>query len=291
MSHALSSLSLIVALLCGLNSMASALDYEVKIVRLAKVGERYGLVATGIQEQHITMTINGQKTPPRDQVMNVALTAKAEVLAVSAGGREMKSSFTVDKLTNTEGAKVTDVLPAGTVIVAEQAGGKTKFQVAGAPATPELAEVLDQVIRMESDQSTNDDLFFGTKERKKVGDSWPVDAKTGAADLGEKCGLKIDPANISGTTTLVEVLPTGMRVVVKMAMKDVGIPLPPGMVVTSSVFSAEVIDVLPVDTSKRAVSSSMSMEGKVVYEGKAGDKDLTLVTTIKSAGAVTCTAP
>jgi hypothetical protein len=291
MRHALSCLSLIVALLCGLSATASALDYEVKLVRLAKVGDRYGLVATGIQEQRMTMTINGQKTPPRDQLMDVALTAKAEVLAVSTGGREMKTTFTVDKLTNTEGAQVTDVLPAGTVVVAERVGKKTEFQIAGAPAKPEVAGALALVISLDSDQSTNDDLIFGTKERKAIGDSWPIDAKAGAADLADKGGLKIDPANLTGTTTLVEALPNGLRVSAKLAMKDVGIPLPPGMAVTSSNFTAEFSGVFPIDTTKRAIRSGTSIEGKVECAGKAGDKDLTLVMTLKNSQTVSFTAP
>jgi hypothetical protein len=291
MRHALSTLSLIAALLCGLISTASSEDYEVKLVRLAKVGERYGIVATGSQEQHMTMTLNGQGMPPRDKVMQVAFTAKAEVLAVSAGGREVKTSFTVETLTNTVGAQATDVLPAGTVVVAERTGAKTEFQVAGAPAKPEVADVLKVVISLESDQGANDDAIFGTKERKKAGDSWPMDAKAGAADLEAKENIKVDPANISGTTTLIEVLPAGMRIAAKVTMKDVAVPLPPGMAVTSSVIAAEFSSVLPIDTSKRVARSSISMDCKVKCAGKVGDKDMTMDLTMKNGKSVTFTAP
>lgn len=245
MRHALVILAVILALSCGLIATASAEDYEVKLVRLAKIGDKYGVVASGSQEQHMSMTVNGQVMPSRDQVMQVAMTAKVEVLAVSAGGREAKASFTVDTLTKTLGDKAIDVLPAGTVVVAERVGTKTEFQVAGAPAKPDVAGVLKVVISMESDQGANDDAIFGTKERKKVGDSWPMDARAGAEDLAAKDGIKIDPANLTGTAALAEVLPAGMRITAKIAMKDVGVPLPPGMVIKSSVFAAEILRRLP----------------------------------------------
>ncbi len=291
MRHALPCLTLIVAFSWGLIATAGAEDYEIKFNRTTKVGERYGVVATGSMEQHMIMTVNGQGMPPRDQVMNVAFTAKAEVLTLSPGGREVKTSFTVGKLTNTVGAQATDVLPAGAVVVAERTGAKTEFQIDGAPAKPEVAAVLAVVISLDSDQTAKDDIVFGTKERKKVGDSWPIDSKAGAADLEAKDKLKIDPANLTGTTTLVEVLPTGMRIAAKVAMKDVGIPLPPGMAVSTSVFTAELSGILPIDISKRSIRSSMSMEGKVECAGKVGDKDLTMVMTMKNAKDVTFTAP
>jgi hypothetical protein len=291
MSQALVRPSLIAMLLCALVASASAQDYEIKLVRTVKVGDRYGVVATGTTEQHMTMTVAGQPAPPRDQVMAANLTAKAEVLAATPGGRESKSRFTITKLTRTAGPQADEPLPAGTVVVAERVGTKTEFKVGDAPVSPDVAKVLGMLISMESDQGANDDVVFGTKARQKVGDSWPIDANAAAADAAAKAGLKIDPANITGTATLAEVQKEGLKIAGTMQMKDVGIPLPPGMAVTASAFTARFSGVFPLDAAKRAVNSTMSMDGKVECGGKAGDKELTMVMTMKQAKDVTFTAP
>jgi hypothetical protein len=291
MSHLLYRLSLIAALCCALVATTSAQDYEIKLSRTVKVGDRYGVVATGTTEQHMTMTVAGQPAPPRDQVMSASLAAKAEVLTATAGGREAKSSFTISKFTRTSGAQTDEPLPAGTVVVAERVGTKTEFKVGDAPVSPELAKVLGLLINLESDQGANDDVVFGTKARQKVGDSWPIDTAAAAADAAAKAGLKIDPANITGSATLAEVQKEGLKVAGTMQMKDVGIPLPPGMAVTTSAFSAKFSGVFPLDASKRAVNSAMSMDGKVECGGKVGDKELTMVMTMKQAKDVTFSAP
>ncbi len=290
MRHAASCISLLVACF-GLLATASAQDFEVRLVRPAVVGERYGMVSIGSQEQRITTTINGQGRPPRDEAMTVTLAAKAEVLAVTKNGREAKTRFTVTTLTKAMGSQVTDLLPAGTVVVAEESATKTEFQVAGAPAMADMAEALALVISLDSDQSTNDDDVMGTKERKKVGDAWAIDSKLGAAEFAAKGGLKVDPAKFTGTSNLVEVLPTGMRVTTAMAIRDVGFPLPAGLAITSSAFRAAFSRILPLDTTKRAIHHGMSMDGTVECAGKVNDMNLTMVIIQENREDVTFTAP
>lgn len=291
MRHAFFRLSLIAVLFCGLIATVSAQDYEIKLVRTVKVGDKYGVISNATQEQHMTMSVNGQGTPPRDEAMSASLTAKAEVVTATPGGREGKTRFSITKLTKTLGAQTTEVLPTGTVVIAERVGTKMEFTVGAAPAAPEVAKVLGLVISLESDAGANDDVVFGTKERKKVADTWPIDVAAASADAAAKGGLKIDPADIAGTTTLVEAKPEGLKISAAMTMKKVGIPLPPGMAVTASAFTADFSGVFPVDASKRAVRTAMAMDGKVECAGKAGDKELTMVIVMKQSKDVTFTAP
>lgn len=291
MRHAFFRLSLIAALFYGLIATVSAQDYEIKLVRTVKVGDKYGVISNATQEQHMTMSVNGQGTPPRDEAMSASLTAKAEVVTATPGGREGKTRFSITKLTKTIGAQTTEVLPTGTVVIAERVGAKTEFTVGAAPAAPEVAKVLALVISLESDAGANDDVIFGTKERKKVADTWPINAAAAAADVSEKGGLKVDAANISGTATLAEVLKDGLKISATIEMKQVGIPLPPGMAVSASTFIASFSGVFPVDPTKRAAHSSSTMDGKVDCAGKAGDKELVMSLVMKQAKDVTFTAP
>lgn len=291
MRHAIPLLTLVTTVLCGPVATASAEDYQIKLVRPVKIGERYALVARGTQEQHMTITVAGQRTPPKDEMMSIALTAKAVVLVVSAGGSEMKTRFTVTRLTNTAGARAAEVLPAGTIVIAERVGSKTAFQVAGAPATHDVAQALGVVISLDSDGGANDDTVLGTKERKKVGDSWQIDAAAAAADARTRSQLQVDAANITGKATLADVLKDGLKVTAVIEMKHVGIPLPPGVTVKSSVFSAHFSGVFPVDATRRATQTVMTLDGAVECIGKVDGKDLALVLTQKNTRTITFTTP
>lgn len=183
------------------------------------------------------------------------------------------------------------LLPVGAVVVAVRAGAKTEFTAADAPVAPDVARALGLLVTLESDQGTNDDAIFGTAARKQVGDSWPIDAAAAAADAAAKGGLKIDAANISGTTTLDRVVKDALQVSAVMTMKDVGIPLPPGMIVSSSEFKAMYWASLPIDPGKRVFGTTKTLRGTVECVGKAGDKELTMVMTIKQMKDVVFTAP
>lgn len=281
--------------LSGLLAPITAQDFEIKLIRPVKVGERYGVQSKAANEQHMTITADGQAMPPNDEVISTVLTAKAETLGVTPGGRECKTRFTVIKFVKITGDKTEDALPPGTVLVGERPNAKTytktQFTIADAPVAPDMAKLLGMVISLENDQGVNDDVVFGTKEPKKVGDTWPVNYKAAALDFTAKQNILVDPANISGTATLVEQTQNGLKISANMEMKQIGFPLPPGMTVTSSAFVAKFSGVFPVDVTKRAVSSSMGIEGKVEFAGKSNGKDLAMVMTLKQAMEVTFTKP
>ena len=282
----------LLATLClGLAITATAQDYEIKLVRTVKVGDRYGVVSNATEVQSMATVVGGQAAPPRDQEISASMTAKAEVLAITPNGREAKTSFTLAKLTKTVGGKSADAAPAGTVVIADRAGKKTAFTVAGAPVAPELAAVLKLVISLDTDEGANDDAIFGSKARKQVGDSWPIDSAAAAADAASKGGITIDPADITGTPTLVEAQKDGLRIAARMEMKKVSVPLPPGMAVTKGGFTATFSGVYPVDLAKRATRVEMTMDGTIECAGKTGDKEMSMVMTMKQAKDVTFTAP
>jgi hypothetical protein len=278
-------------IVCGLLAPLSAQDFEIKLVRPAKVGERYGVQSKGSQEQHLTVTIAGKAAPPQDQVMSAALTAKAEVLAVSPKGREIKTRFTVVKMTKMTGGRTDDVLPAGAVIVGERADAKTEFTVDGKPAASDVAQLLGLVISLENDHGADDDTIFGTKERKKVGDTWHVNAAAAAADLAKSEGMTVDAANISGTVALAEQVKDNLKITGALDMKQVAFPLPAGMHVTSSDLKASFSGLFPVDVAKSAASMSMGMDGKLECAGKIGEQDAAMVMIIKRSRDTAFTAP
>jgi hypothetical protein len=275
-----------IILLAGLTSFAhAAQDFAIQLQRPVKVGDRYGLSANGSEEQVSKVQVNGQAVPPRSSALTVALTAKAEVLAVSLTGREMKTRFIITKATRTVESATGELMPAGTEIIAEHKGQRTEFIIDNMPASPDLAKALTVVISLEDDEAPGDDVIFGTKERKRVGDTWPVNSTEAAADFARRGGMKMDPKNMTGTTTLSEVTKidgqSTLVISAVMTIKEVSIPLPQGIAVQHSEFKATFSGAFPVDGTKRAMRKSMTMEGDISCAGKAGDKDLSMAITMK----------
>ena len=292
MSQLLRNLSLTGVLLAGLSTFAAdAKDYAIQLTRKATVGEHYGFLADSSQEQLVNVSVDGQAMPPRTVVTKVLITAAGEVLALTPAGRETKARFVIEKAVVSTGGPSVELLPPGTEVVAEQTGGKTAFLVGGVPAKREIAHALDVAgIEMASDEIASDDQIFGTSARRKVGDSWPVNATAAAADLTKK-GVTVEPGNLTGTTTLAEIVRSdnqdALRITSTMAMKNVTPPLPPGIVVQSGEFNAAFFGIFPVDVTKRVIRSNMTMDGKFVCAGKTGDKDVAMTLTMKQSKDVT----
>src|SRR5688572_8530382 len=133
--------------------------------------------------------------------------SEATVLAVDAQGRPTKESHTIVKLL--EGAGKKPMLPAGTKVIASRPGRETVFEIAGKPATDAVAKALDLAVEITSGGPTDDEIF-GTTERKKVGDRWPLNEALALKDANEKLvasGLNV--TSVKGTTTLQKVTKEG----------------------------------------------------------------------------------
>lgn len=286
------SVLMVVALIIG---TAPAADFSIVMARAVKVGDRYGISGTGQSQQVVAMTMNGQQMPEKRDGMEASLTADAQVLEITPKGREKRTSLTLTKSTRTLQGMTADLLPVGTVVLAERVGPKTQFTVDGKPVAPDVAKALDLFITMGSDESASDDTIFGTSERKQVGDSWPVNTKAAVADFAEKGKMKLNEESFSGKTTLVEVVKTavgdGLRLAATIEFSDVTMDLPPGMTIDKSRFSAQMTGIFPLDTTKRALTKSMGMEGQVIMGGKAQDRVLHMTMTFKQVADLTYTLP
>ncbi len=264
---------------------AQAADYEIKLARTAKVGDHYAVVSKGAMEQHMTMTLAGAPQPARDQVIAAELSAQAEVLAISADGREITTAFTVTTSAVTRAGVPGELLPKGTVIKADSSAGKAVYSINGAAAAPELAQALEVVIHMSNPKNRNDDQIFGSTTRRAVGDSWPVDGAAAVADLVKEGKLQVDPADFTGKTSVVELVPGGsapaLRISAVMELGKVAMPLPPGMSVTKGSFTGHFTGLFPVDVSKRSLSQSMSMDANFDCAGDMQGKPMTMTIVIK----------
>jgi hypothetical protein len=248
-------------------------DYAIQFDRKSVVGEHYRMVSTGSDEQSVLLAIDGAPRPARELNYTFELVAACEVLAVTDKGHENKLQLTIEKLTRTAGGKATDVLPAGTVVVAARVDIKTTFAVGDVPVTPATANLLETGgVHLAVDHEPGDDEVYGTHERKKVGDTWSINAAAAAESLAKR-GLPVDPSKITGSATVAELTEQNgipaIRVDAKFGMHGITPPMPQGMTLDSSEFTATFTGLLPTDGIKRRLQEAMTMSMNVSASGSA----------------------
>ena len=151
----------------------------------------------------MTPIIDGQKQPSDVTGFTADVVAVQEVLAVDERGEATKLRLTVNKCIIESKDGHTETIPAGTVITGTLRGGETLFEIKDAKLSATASKVFALLFDLDEGDITSDDVF-GTKERKKPGDSWPINVDAGARDLIHD-GIEVSPADISGSVSLLEV--------------------------------------------------------------------------------------
>lgn len=254
--------------------------YEIRLDRPSKVGEKYGVSSLVATKTVSKVTTEGEAEPRtvRDSV-GIALEGEIEVLAVTPRGAELKVACTVAKCTVTDGDAQHDVIPAGKVILAEWKGDKTVYAVKldgdkTLPVPDRLAGVLDDVLRIANPDDQGNDAVFGTKEKQKVGASWPVNAEAAVKELDRE-GMKVAVEDVSGSTKLAEKTKAGgvdcLKLETKFKAKNAsgsGKGPAEGMTLEKGELSVSVTTLLPVDPALPPVTDSGVMKVKSVMKGK-----------------------
>ena len=227
-----------------------AQDYEIRLARANKPGDQLNLSATGKLSMDSTQTLGDAAPKEQKQDITVQFEGVEKIVEVDAKGKETKITLTVDKLTQTVGSETTDVAPKGTVITCSVSGKKQNYEIDGKAADPGVAQALDVVIQLSRGEPSDDEIF-GTKEHKKKGDSWDINADLAKSSLAGQTGGG-EVSDLSGKTTLDDVAGDNLKVSALMKGKAKP-PLPPQIIVDDSSFDAKFTGTFPIDVTKPPV--------------------------------------
>ncbi len=274
-----------VLLLAGFQLLAQ--DYEIRMSRESKVGEKYELTGTGSTSEDSTITGQGQVLQKQSSFLEAKLEATVTVLAVDSLKRESKVSLVVSRcqaMTNLK-ADTQDLLPKGTVVVAQlMANGKPEFQVDGKVVAKDVAKALGLFISLPTGKSTDDDMF-GTQERKKIGDSWSVNSAKAAADLAEK-EIKVSADNVKGQTTVEKLVETDgvkcLRLSCSMEASNVPVPLPPELKIEKATLSGTFSGDFPLDLARNRQAESAEITMSVLAKGRPAPEAPALTLLLKN---------
>jgi hypothetical protein len=265
---------------------AAATDYEIRLHRPATVGERFRETATASDSQRAVMRVDGVVARTQDDSITVEIVVDSEILAVTPKGRPAKVSLVIEKFVRTDGAGG-EILAPGTAVVMERLNGKTVYTTGGQPVSRLAARAFDAAgVEVNGEENPTDDTVMGTKERKKVGDSWAIDAVAAAADLS-RVGGKVDPSNVKGSVKVAELTKVDdqpvLRLTCDLAIDGASPPLPPGLELKKSAFRAEFSGLFPVDVTKSRVQESQSLTMDIEASGSQNGRTLEMTMSKKTA--------
>jgi hypothetical protein len=216
------------------------------------------------------MWSEGRALRQEKKELSVEMDAVSTVLAVGPKGKPTSLSLQIQKLTKMDAGIQKDLLPRDTVVTASRAGKKTSFEMNGQAVEPDVAQALELVITVGNPEleDTDDDLF-GTRERKRVGDSW--DANQAAVAKLLMSDPRMTVKDIIGKATLKELIKdaSGQRLLVAFEVTGKTVPANPapgasqgGTIVMKG--TAE----FPLDTSLPRVKETAEMNLSARMTGK-----------------------
>jgi hypothetical protein len=265
-------------------ALAAAADYVIQLNRPMKAGAEFHISAVGKETTKESRTTDGKAMPDDVSERSIALDGTMKVLEVYKNGQPSKVIVTVEKCLIRLGADEKP-LAKGTVITGTAKDGKDVFEVGG--KTVNLNEILGLVIDLGKGGASNDEVF-GTKDRKKVGDSWAMNSVLAASEA-KKAGFNATQDNIKGTASLEKVVKVGetecLQLKHEMSVTGFSVPLPPTMKLEKGTVSMKMGGLYPVDTSKGPLEESTKMTMILAIKGKPkadGPEVATEMTTTKT---------
>jgi hypothetical protein len=266
-------------------------DYAIKLTRPEKAGNEFRIAAVTSQTIASMAKTPGKADEQRTDTATVTLDAAVKVLEVDKNGTPSKITLTVDKLTVKKNeAAAAELLVKGTVVTASVKDGASVFEVEGKAVTPEKAMALAMVVTLGEGQAADDETF-GTKDRKKVGDQWPINAELASKEMAKK-GMGVAKEDLTGTVKLEGAVKVGavecLDIRARMVGKKFSTPPAPGFKTQDGSIEVAFAAKLPVDPAARSLEQSMDMTAKTVATGKLDPQgpDVTIDSTIKISSTV-----
>jgi hypothetical protein len=269
--------------------------YQIKLARPLKVGMKYSLTADGALVRNVKVTRGGETHDEPEDGYGVRLEGTVEVLAIDDTGDEAKISCTVDKCARLTSQGETELVPKGKVFIAEGKGKDTTFSLQeGGELPKDAAEALELVISLDTNDKLNDDDLLGTKEKKTVGQSWPVTPEAIAKD-SERVGVIVKPEDVEGSFRLDGVEKVGEVECLKMsgnlrvkkllakadATEDDG--LPEGFVVDNGSMEAKYTGLFPVDAAVGSLAETASVSFVTFIKGGTPDNEVAIESRVQRA--------
>ena len=242
------------------SSVFAQKDYEIRFNRPVKPGDQCKFSVVGKNFQEMQADADGQILMHSRDDFSVEYAGVRKVLEVEPAGRPTKVSDSIEKLVLIRRGARAELAKRGSVLVASIQGKKKTFQIDGQAVDTESAKALDLVVDVSQGGPTDDDIF-GTKSRKRPGDTWDMNGVLAARDLARRDN--VEAGNLSGKTTFESVQQYGNGEVLNVKWQVAGdarpVDLPALVTSLHGPFKATLMAKYPVDVSLSCPEGSLEM--------------------------------
>jgi hypothetical protein len=176
-------------------------SYPIKLVRPAKVGDRYNYVADGLALLSMTANVSGRTVTISPRNLSVHLDAVEEILALSDTGEASKVTYTVRRCVRREDRHESQLVQPGRVLTATAGKWATTIDIEGANISIEDELVLRGVILLPRLKGITDDDCYGTAGPQQVGAAWAVNSDA-VAKLISRERVRVKRQDVTGTVKL-----------------------------------------------------------------------------------------
>jgi polyisoprenoid-binding protein YceI len=266
----LSSVWGFVLLLMAGSAFAADTDYVIKVNRPWHVGDNFKIEGTKVQ--HTTTAMPGSALLESQTSDNAfTLSGREEVMEIDPLGRASRAKITIDVFSvKTDGIERA-LLPTSAVVILNYQNGKLQASSDAKDLDAPTTSVFEGLCEIDDPgKKITEDEEFGGSQRRKVGDTWKVDAAKASARAKEH-GVEIAPKDISGSMTLASVkVVDGQRclqLAEEMSFKNLKPPgIPAGVNIEKSVNKYTMTCLVPValdaprmiDTMDTTINFSLS---------------------------------
>ena len=175
-------------------------SYVIRPVRALAPGDAFSEHVTSVTQTVQKRLSEGDNTTSSSS--SVDATGTVTVTQVDKVGQLSAFVFTVTRLTQ----DAQSILQPGTQANITNDGGKTHFTVGGLPADARITPALAQVFFTRDPSNTvSDDAMFGSAVPRQVGESWDVNTRLIAQELGRSGFVFPDPSQLKGQAKFVGV--------------------------------------------------------------------------------------
>ena len=294
---------LIIAAVVGQSVLAADEGHTIKLHRPARVGEQLRVEISGSESNTMTRKV-GDMEDSEEKKWSAKLKGIVTVLKVNKVGSVSHMKLKVDSFTITEGKFTEEALEKGAVIKGEEKDDKNQFELwdeeskLGVPLQDGIVvDALKLLFSLDDaeDKETDDDVF-GTKNKKKVGDSWKINAKALAESAGND-KVKIDPKNVTGKISLAGVIKAGGHECLELkgnfTVKGLKPPadFPRNLRVVKSEMTSSVHSKIPVDTSLPEVENNMVVTMIMEVRSQRGQVTMKITRNVESQSKIELLKP
>lgn len=252
-------------------------QHTIRLTRPVEIGHSYHVRATGSTDVATTTVTDGGPEDLGTIKMTATLDAVAEVINVDDAGRPTAIAYVVNECKMKQHTHAATIVPKGETLIARQGeDGQTRFFVKKKRFTDLEQQALESVAAIEVYQVSKDELF-GTSDPQAVGGRWPIDAEKLAAEFQRYMTHRLDPGDIEGSTSLVDVIEyEGRPCQVIRTDLDARGPLPgfdqmpQGTRIKTARLKATTHDLLPLDMTQPPVADKLHVELDIVFAGRLG---------------------